>query len=69
MAPPFCKAHVQPSLSLILKHRGSIFCATAMVAVSEKTSEIAVAHTAFRMIDGVVFICSPLGWTFRVALS
>jgi len=56
-------------LSLILKHRGSIFCATAMVAVSEKTCEIAVAHTAFRMIDGVVFICSPLGWTFRVALS
>jgi hypothetical protein len=40
-----------------------------MVAVSEKTNEIAVAHTAFRMIDGVVFICSPLGWTFCVALK
>jgi hypothetical protein len=48
-------------LSLILRHRGSIFSATAMVAVSEKTNEIAVAHTAFRMIDGVVFHLLPLG--------
>jgi hypothetical protein len=32
-----------------------------MVAVSEKTNEIAVAHTAFRMIDGVVFHLLPLG--------